>query len=155
MATTRESRIQPLVWYTLWEYKVYFVQLGEWYVKVFPRRWIPTKNPIFTFKGETKKKVVEQLDAHCMKTFGKKFRFKKAVHEAPVVVKKPTNKKKCVCWWYPEEVKKNAQEVTDGLLKFFVELVADMDTNKKLTIACLVTSGLSLLWVILLLIISL
>lgn len=46
---------------------------------------------------------------------------------------------------YPEEVKKNAKEVTDGLLKFFVDIVVDMDTNRKLAIACLVTSGLSLL----------
>lgn len=161
MANNRDGRIQPLVWYTLWEYKLYFVQTNKWYAKVFPRKWKPTKIPTFTFDWETKAQVIQKLDAHCLKTFGKVFRFKKMLQDKkepkaePKKEQKTEPKKECICWWYPEDIKKSAKEVSDGLLKFFVDIVVDMDTNRKLAIACLVTSGLSLLWVILLLTISL
>lgn len=156
MANTRESRIKPLVWYTLWEYKLYFIQTNKWYAKVFPRKGKPSKTPLYTFDWETKTQVIQKLDAHCSKTFGKVFRFKKILQDKKEPkVPGPKVNKECVCWWYPEDIKKSAKEVSDGLLKFFVDIVVDMDTNRKLAIACLATSGLSLLWVILLLTVSL
>lgn len=154
MANTREWRIQPLVWYTLWEYKLYFVQTNKWYAKVFPRKWKPTKTPTFTFDWETKAQVIQKLDAHCLKTFGKVFRFKKMLQDKKEPKIKPNQTKvpeKIPCTFnsdYPDEVKKNAQEVIDGMLKLFANLIVDLDIIKRNSLICVVLSWLSLAWVI-------
>lgn len=153
MSNTREGRITPLAWYTLWEYKLYFVNLGKWYAKIFLRKGKMTKTPYLTFEADSKTELLQKIDDHCLKTFGKIFRYKKLAHQEPA--KKETKaenlKKETGCSYscsYPDEVKKNAQEVTDGLLKFFVDIIVDTHKINRLLKACLVVSWLSLAWVI-------
>lgn len=151
MSNTREWRITPLAWYTLWEYKLYFVNLGKWYAKIFLRKGKMTKTPHLTFEADSKVELLQKIDDHCLKTFGKIFRYKKLAHQEPMKkeTKAETLKKETGCSYsYPEEVKKNAQEVTDGLLKFFVDIIVDTHNINKLLKICLVVSWLSLAWVI-------
>lgn len=151
MANTREWRITPLAWYTLWEYKLYFVNLGKWYAKIFLRKGKITKTPYLTFEADSKIELIQKIDDHCLKTFGKIFRYKKLAHQEPEKAPKtkPNQTKvpeKIPCTFssdYPDEVKKNAQEVTDGMLKLFANLIVDLDTIKKNSWFCLVLSWLS------------
>ena len=153
MSNTREWRITPLAWYTLWEYKLYFVNLGKWYAKIFLRKGKMTKTPYLTFEADSKVELLQKIDDHCLKTFGKIFRYKKLAHQEPA--KKETKaeslKKETGCSYsnsYPDEVKKNAQEVTDGMLKLFANLIVDLDIIKRNSLICVVLSWLSLAWVI-------
>lgn len=159
MANTREWRITPLAWYTLWEYKLYFVNLGKWYAKIFLRKGKMTKTPYLTFEADSKVELLQKIDDHCLKTFGKIFRYKKLAHQEPAkkepVKKESAVKEKCICWGYPEDVKKTAQEVSDGLLKFFVDIIVDTHNIYRLLKFSLVVSGLSLAWVIALIVFAL
>lgn len=83
MANTREWRITPLAWYTLWEYKLYFVNLGKWYAKIFLRKGKMTKTPYLTFEADSKIDLLKKIDDHCLKTFGKIFRYKKLANQEP------------------------------------------------------------------------
>lgn len=153
MSNTREWRITPLAWYTLWEYKLYFVNLGKWYAKIFLKKGKMTKTPYLTFEADSKTELLQKIDDHCLKTFGKIFRYKKLAHQEPA--KKETKaenlKKETGCSYsYPEEVKKNAQEVTDGLLKFFVDIIVDMDKIKRLAIVNIILSAIAVVMIMLL-----
>lgn len=104
-----------------------------------------TKTPYLTFEADSKVELLQKIDDHCLKTFGKIFRYKKLAHQEPA--KKETKaeslKKDTGCSYsnsYPDEVKNNAQEVTDGLLKFFVDLIVDLDIIKRNSLICVVLS---------------
>lgn len=88
MSNTREWRITPLAWYTLWEYKLYFVNLGKWYAKIFLRKGKMTKTPYLTFEADSKIELMQKIDDHCLKTFGKIFRYKKLAHQEPSQTKR-------------------------------------------------------------------
>lgn len=111
-----------------------------------------TKTPYLTFEAENKVDLLKKIDDHCLKTFGKIFRYKKLAYQEPVKTPKikPNQTKvpeKVPCTFssdYPDEVKKNAQEVTDGLLKFFIDIIVDTHNINRLLKFCLVVSGLSL-----------
>lgn len=118
-----------------------------------------TKTPYLTFEADSKIELLQKIDDHCLKTFGKIFRYKKLSYQEPA--KKETKaenlKKETGCSYscsnsnsYPDEVKKNAQEVTDGLLKFFVDIIVDMDKIKRLTIVNIVLSALVVVLIMLL-----
>jgi hypothetical protein len=122
---------------------LYFVNLGKWYAKIFLRKGKMTKTPYLTFEADSKVELLQKIDDHCLKTFGKIFRYKKLAHQEPA--KRETKaehlQKETGCSYsYPDEVKKNAQEVTDGLLKFFVDIIVDTHKINRLLKACLVVS---------------
>lgn len=107
-----------------------------------------TKIPYLTFEADNKIDLLKKIDDHCLKTFGKIFRYKKLSYQEPVKTPKikPNQTKvpeKIPCTFssdYPDEVKKNAQEVTDGMLKLFANLIVDLDTIKKNSWICVVLS---------------
>ena len=132
---------------------MYFVNLGKWYAKIFLKKGKMTKTPYLTFEADSKTELLQKIDDHCLKTFGKIFRYKKLAHQEPA--KKETKaenlKKETGCSYsYPEEVKKNAQEVTDGLLKFFVDIIVDMDKIKRLAIVNIILSAIAVVMIMLL-----
>lgn len=157
MAHTREWRITPLAWYTLWEYKLYFVNLGKWYAKIFLKKGKTAKTPYLTFEANSKIELIQKIDDHCLKTFGRIFRYKKLANQDSVKKETKTEnlKKKTECSSSSsnsntDEVNDNAQKVTDSLLKFFVDIVIDMDHLKRLATINVMLSALAVVMIILL-----
>lgn len=143
MANTREWRIKPLAWYTLWEYKMYFVNLGKWYAKIFLRNGKVTKTPYLTFEANNKTDLLKKIDDHCLKTFGKIFRYKKLAHQ------EPTQKK--------EEIKvhhvmpRSIPTVPDrNSINAYMEILHNLKIVKTLTTLWVMLSALAVTMIMLL-----
>lgn len=132
MTLSREQRIKPLIWYNLGSYKVYFVQIGKWYAKLFLRHGEPSKTPLFTFAGETKKQVVQQIDDHCMRNFGKVFRFMKVTGQEPIEVKPPRKPKEKVCS-NPWTLSKWFEDLNKKMLDTYCKVLYELNQIKKIT----------------------
>lgn len=79
MSSDRAKRIKMLQWYTLGEYRLYFVRLEEYYVRIFDR-YKPTDEPMASMSATTMKELVKKVDDYCIKWSWKTFRYRLEEH---------------------------------------------------------------------------
>ena len=139
---------------------MYFVNLGKWYAKVFLRKEKVTKTPYLTFEADSKIALIQKIDDHCLKAFGKVFRYKKLAHQEPMERKakddKPQKEIRCSCTSTdsrPDKVQKDGQEFTDGMLKLIANIVLDLHGIKIRSLMSMVVACISLAISILLILI--
>lgn len=154
---TREGRIVPLVWYNLWEYKLYFVQIGKWYAKVYPRKTKePVKTPLLTFEGETKLQVVQKLDDHCLRNFWKIYRFNKVRHQEPVRVWLKKEEPKVhhvaprIVSWNQFDLSKWFEDLNKKMLETYAYVLHDLKTIRTITVLWTMLSALAVTMIMLL-----